>query len=727
MKLRPAHLVYFFLFGLAILLIPAGASVSRASAPLNSRHYVVPTVAPGEWPMYGHDVSRTNFNPDETSISEATVGSLTQGWQQFVGNNGTSSSSAPSISGGRVFVGSSASSGPDFYAFNAVTGGSAWSISLTYTSACFNVGIGSTAAISGTILSVGGGDGAFYGIDTNSGGIIWRNLMNVGTSAFPWESPLLAYDRSYLGIASRCDNPSVRGEVRAADLYNGSTINSQYFVGSGQRGGGIWNSPALSPDGSILVVATGEDYQCSPCTYTRSMVALDPITLAILGWNQQGNASQDADYGTTPVIFHDSRGRTLVGANHKNGIFYTYDITNIGAGPVWSKNTGVQVGYMPAYDPTFGNGGTLFIIGGTSDIWAVDPATGQNRWPQGSVVAGGQGNIAIANGLIFVNAESSGLRIYRESDGTLLRTLTPPNAGSSNSGVAVSNGYIYWVAGSYLNAWTISGTPGPTNTPTVTRTPSNTPTVTRTGTPTNTPVSTFTPTFTNTPTGTLQPSSTPTNTPPVTLTPTPTSGASNTPAPSPTPCTLVFSDVSPSDYFYAAVTYLSCHGAISGYADGTFRPYNNTTRGQLSKIVVIAESMAIQTPTSPTFRDVPEGSTFYPYIETAYSNQLVSGYSCGGPGEPCPGLYFRPNNNVTRAQLTKIVVSAQQWKLLCPPTPTFRDVPFGDPFYCYIETAYQYGIISGYSCGQGCLEFRPGNNATRGQIAKIVYIAITGP
>ncbi|MFL5731643.1 MAG: S-layer homology domain-containing protein, partial [Chloroflexia bacterium] len=58
-----------------------------------------------------------------------------------------------------------------------------------------------------------------------------------------------------------------------------------------------------------------------------------------------------------------------------------------------------------------------------------------------------------------------------------------------------------------------------------------------------------------------------------------------------------------------------------------------------------------------------------------------------------------------------------------------RDVPTTDTFYTYIETAYSHNIISGYSCGTGtgCLEFRPGNNATRGQISKIVFIATSAP
>ena len=66
-----------------------------------------------------------------------------------------------------------------------------------------------------------------------------------------------------------------------------------------------------------------------------------------------------------------------------------------------------------------------------------------------------------------------------ELNGALLRTLSPANAGATNSGVAVSNGFIYWVAGGYVNAWSLpagQGTPTPTSTtvppsPTVAATP----------------------------------------------------------------------------------------------------------------------------------------------------------------------------------------------------------------------------------------------------------------
>jgi hypothetical protein len=183
-----------------------------------------------------------------------------------------------------------------------------------------------------------------------------------------------------------------------------------------------------------------------------------------------------------------------------------------------------------------------------------------------------------------------------------------------------------------------------------------------------------------------------------------------------------FSDVQPTDYFYDAVRYLYCRGVVSGYGDGAFRPYDFTTRGQLAKIVVLTDQWPTYTPPTPTFRDVPVTHAFYQYIETAYHQGIISGYRCGAG---C--LEYLPDNNVTRGQLCKIVVLAHQWAIYTPPTPTFRDVPGSHVFYGYIETEYYHNIISGYSCGAGCLEFRPGNSATRGQICKIVYNDITAP
>ena len=208
--------------------------------------------------------------------------------------------------------------------------------------------------------------------------------------------------------------------------------------------------------------------------------------------------------------------------------------------------------------------------------------------------------------------------------------------------------------------------------------------------------------------------STATPTPPVgTATPTRTS-VPPTATVTATPCLVSFSDVQSGDYFATPVQYLACRGIVSGYADGTFRPYMDTTRAQLAKIVVGAEGWPLVTPPTAHFRDVPVGSTFYALVETAWAHGILSGYSDGT---------FRPSDPLTRGQLSKIIVGAQGWAITTNGGPHFTDVAPADIFYGFVETARAHGILSGYSDGT----FRPGHPATRGQIAKIVYGALQNP
>jgi S-layer homology domain len=235
--------------------------------------------------------------------------------------------------------------------------------------------------------------------------------------------------------------------------------------------------------------------------------------------------------------------------------------------------------------------------------------------------------------------------------------------------------------------------------------------------------------------------STATSTPTVTAT-----LPAGTPSSTPTICTTTFTDVPPGSTFYVYIQCLACRGVISGYPcggpgepcngnnDPYFRPQNNVTRGQIAKIV--SNSAGFQEPVSgQSFEDVLPGSTFYQFIERLASRGVISGYPCGGQGEPCvpPGNrpYSRPNGNTTRGQLSKIVCRAYG----CVGNvqdQVFEDVPPGSTFYLDINRLYALGAINGYPCGgQGepCVPpgnrpyFRPSASVTRGQTSKIVASA----
>jgi hypothetical protein len=197
-----------------------------------------------------------------------------------------------------------------------------------------------------------------------------------------------------------------------------------------------------------------------------------------------------------------------------------------------------------------------------------------------------------------------------------------------------------------------------------------------------------------------------------------------------TPCTVQFTDVPSTNTFYTQIRCLACRGIMGGYSDGTFRPNNDITRGQLSKIV--ANSAGFNEPvTGQTFEDVAPNSTFYAYIGRMASRGIIGGYPCGGASEPCGTSnrpYFRPNANATRGQISKIVSEAAGYNDI-PEGQTYQDVPAANTFYVWIERLSSRGIMSGYPCGTLPNEpcgttnkpyFRPNNNATRGQTSKIV-------
>jgi hypothetical protein len=166
-----------------------------------------------------------------------------------------------------------------------------------------------------------------------------------------------------------------------------------------------------------------------------------------------------------------------------------------------------------------------------------------------------------------------------------------------------------------------------------------------------------------------------------------------------------FTDVPQGSTFYQYVQCLACKGILGGYSDGTFRTNNDVTRGQLSKIVSNAAGFN-EAVTGQTFSDVAPDSPFYAFVERMVRRGIISGYGDGT---------FRPNNNATRGQISKIVANARSYT---EPVSgqTFSDVAPESPFYAYIERMVSRGIISGYGDGT----FRPNANATRGQTAKIV-------
>lgn len=138
---------------------------------------------------------------------------------------------------------------------------------------------------------------------------------------------------------------------------------------------------------------------------------------------------------------------------------------------------------------------------------------------------------------------------------------------------------------------------------------------------------------------------------------------------------------------------------ISGYLDGTFRPNNSITREEVVKAIVVALEVKLAYESKLEFTDLQEPRWSTVYIQTAYELGLIKGYTDGT---------FRPTDSITRSELASILVriGANDYQ---KEYSGFSDVEANKWYYSSVVTAYETGLISGYTDGT----FRPLDNITR--------------
>jgi hypothetical protein len=543
-------------------------------------------------------------------------------------------------------------------------------------------------------------------------------------------------DLALARAASSPDNVSVMlgngmGGFGPPTLIVAGTFTSRIRVGDFNEDGNVdivvsnFNSASVS-----LLLGDGTGGFGSPMQFPAGA---RPIELEVGDFNEDGNldlvVSNETNPGTISVLLGNGMGGFGPPASYPSG----QDTGELEIGD-FNEDGNIDVAARSGYNISVllgnGSGGfgspTEYPAGGlSSSIVArdftldghLDLASG-NLIPSSNVsVLMGNGTGGFAPPVTFLAGNFPGDLAPGDfnEDGSL--DLAASNHQSDDVSVLLNNCQPVTTA----TPTTVStATPTQSATPSRTATFAVTPTSTAMASPTSTSASTATPTAESTATPTTS-----------TATPTVIASATTTATPPPTPaaCTITFTDVPSEHTFYASVRCLACRGIISGYSDGTFRPDNLVTRSQLAKIVSNAGGFT-ENPGGQIFEDVPPGHPFYEWINRLTNRGYMSGYSCGSPGEPCIDNrpYFRPFADATRAQTTKIVSNAAMFTE--PPTgQTFEDVPPSHPFYEWIQRLASRGIMGGYNCGgpgEPCVPpgnrayFRPYNNVTRGQSAKIV-------
>ncbi|WP_338449653.1 S-layer homology domain-containing protein [Niallia oryzisoli] len=171
-----------------------------------------------------------------------------------------------------------------------------------------------------------------------------------------------------------------------------------------------------------------------------------------------------------------------------------------------------------------------------------------------------------------------------------------------------------------------------------------------------------------------------------------------------------FSDVDSSTTHNAAISALVDKGIISGYEDGTFRPYAQINRGEAA--IIVARALGLldgkNIPSNP-FSDVSENQAAYEAIVKLADKGIVSGFNDDT---------FRPYDKVTKAQAAKYIALAYGYEPADGITK-FPDVNENSALAAYVDVLADHNIVAGKANGN----FGYGDNLRRGDFAGIIYRA----
>lgn len=360
-------------------LTPGRPGVSRAHATVAGPETELAAVRPSTalplaataWPSYLYGPGHTSYSPSQRAISPTNAARLILRW---LFKPGAPYLASPAVADGSVFIGSATGW---FYKLSEGTGqvqAKAF-IGRQPQLTCPAMGVASSATVarnSHGVLTVyvGGGNGYLYALRASSLRQEWRSVVGLSppriNSFYDWSSPTVANGRVYIGIASGCDRPLVRGGLVAFSQATGRRSAGYFTVPAGARNAGasVWSSIGIGPDGDVYAT-TGNGPAARPrLDGAESILRLNPVSLRLLAAFKvpQRQVVFDGDFGGSPVFFDG-----MVGACNKNGIFYA--VNQVTMRLVWWKRIAnpdggaVRCLAAPAY-----NGTALYLGGATTTL-----------------------------------------------------------------------------------------------------------------------------------------------------------------------------------------------------------------------------------------------------------------------------------------------------------------------------------------------------------------------
>lgn len=437
---------------------------------------------PDQWPVGGQNSLDTHGNPYEHQINTSNVSKLTTRWKAAVHGD---VSATPAVVDGAVYV-------PDFGGyftkFSAKTGKVIWSHTVSgYTGEPKSYSR-TSPAVSGDTVYIGDHYGLhatgsappvtnkssnLLAIDTRTGKLKWKTVLDTQFASWLTESPLVSNGVVYEGISSgeedQAANPKYncckfRGNVVAVSVHTHKILWRTYLQppnggkAGGYSGAAIWSAtPALDPIHHTVIITTGNNYS---------------IPASVEKCRKNG--------GTPKQCFaKDNYEESIVAMDQKTGKIRW--ATGADAFDVW--NSGCLPGSPPnncppdkGPDGDFGDGAHIEIasvhgqpkvlVGAgqkTGVYWQLDAATGKVLWSAAPAPDGQQGGIqwgSATDGRRIYVAEADSLKVpYKLPNGKtinygsflaldavtgkMLWQIGDPSKGYDKAPLTVANGVLY--------------------------------------------------------------------------------------------------------------------------------------------------------------------------------------------------------------------------------------------------------------------------------------------
>jgi polyvinyl alcohol dehydrogenase (cytochrome) len=288
-------------------------------------------------------------------------------------------------------------------------------------------------------------------LDQASGRLVWASAAtDTQPGADVYGSPIVFDGALMIGVSGGAaelgdpaDRDAFQGSMNFLDANTGAVLKKTYTIHPPKQpddqfaGAAIWSTPAIDTEDKVAFVGAGNPFKPqAEHAHTNSVLKFDvdrrsPHWGEIVGsykgiideyipafsqlpcYDIPGNPPPyypqgigacgdiDMDFGASPNLFRDAKGRKLVGAGQKSGVYHVFDAKTMK--PVWTQVTGPPTSVGGIVGSTAVDGDAIYgpdTIPGY--VWSLKQADGGIRWfgPIGDAAHWGP-PVAFANGIVY--------------------------------------------------------------------------------------------------------------------------------------------------------------------------------------------------------------------------------------------------------------------------------------------------------------------------------------